>query len=213
MENKKNQLLIGVILVVIGIYTLLNRWISLPFWNLEQMWLLIAGGALLFLYHTKQKVWALIVGSIFVFCGALRLVSPIFMHNISLTAPMIFMIPGFVFIILYFANGVIGFLIPGSILIWFGIFIGLVTNGWVNGILVPISLFGNMGMAFMTMYILGRTRIGKWPLIPGMILLGFSLFLFTGFSAGTIFRIASSLVPIILIGLGIWIVFKNGQSR
>lgn len=213
MNEKKNQALIGIIIVVLGIYSLLSQWIDLPFIRMRNLPVLFVASALLLLYYTKRKNWALITGMTIGFFGILGVFPRGYFSVGRFIAPMVFIMPGLIFMALYFANRIIGFLIPGSILIWFGIFIGLISTGIANGMMVPAVFFGSIGAAFITMYILGYSRIGKWPLIPGGILLAFGFMFFMGVSVGWIIRFAPRILPIALIIIGLFIALKGRRNQ
>lgn len=213
MNEKKNQILIGIILVVVGLYSLIAQWIHLPFIRMRNLPVLFVATALLLLYYTKRQTWALVVGMTLGFFGILGVFPSGYFNAGTFIAPMVFIIPGLIFMTLYFSKKIIGFLIPGSILLWFGIFIGLILTGMARGMMVPAVFFGSLGAAFITMYILGYPRIGKWPLIPGGILLAFGFMFFMGFSVGFIVRFAPIVIPIALIVIGILIALGSRKSQ
>ena len=174
---------------------------------------LFVATALLLLYYTKKKTWALVTGMTIGFLGILGVFPRVYINAGTIIAPMVFIIPGSIFMILYFSKRMIGFLIPGCILIWFGTFVGLVVSGLAGGMMVPSIFFGSIGAAFITMYILGYPRIGKWPLIPGGILLAFGFMFFMGFSVGVIIRFAPRIIPIAFIVIGFLLFLKGRKTQ
>ena len=213
MNDKKNQALIGVILVVVGLYSLLSQWVDLPFIKMRNLPVLFVATALLLLYYTKRKTWALVTGMTIGFLGIIGVFPRVYINAGTIIAPMVFIIPGSIFMILYFSKRMTGFLIPASILIWFGIFIGLLVSGLATGMMAPTLFFGSMGVAFITMYILGYPGIGKWPLIPGGILLAFGFMFFMGFSVGFILRFAPRIIPIAFIVIGFLLCLKGRKTQ
>ncbi|NLK21098.1 MAG: hypothetical protein GX308_03195 [Epulopiscium sp.] len=213
MSNKKNRTLIGIIIVVIGLFSLVNQWIRLPFINANNLLLLFVATALILLYYTKKETWALVVGTITGFFGILGVFPNIHINTATFIAPSVFIMPGIIFMVLYFSKRNIGLLVPASILIWFGIFVFLIISGIARGMMVPAVFFGSMGASFVSMYILGYPKIGKWPLIPGGILLLFGFMFFAGVSAGFIVRFMPKLIPVILIFIGLFIVVKGRKSQ
>lgn len=212
MNDKKNQALVGVILVVVGLYSLLSQWVDLPFIKIKNLPVLFVATALLLLYYTKRKTWALVTGMLIGFLGIIG-VFPRSINAGTFIVPMVFIIPGSIFIILYFSKRMIGFLIPGSILIWFGTFVGLTVSGLATGMMVPALFFGSIGAAFITMYILGHPGIGKWPLIPGCILLAFGFMFFMGFSVRVVTRFAPRIIPIAFIVIGFLLFIKGRKAQ
>ncbi len=213
MSKKSNQALLGVILVMAGIYAFINLFFEIPAisssWN---MTFLIIGGAMLFLYHTKGKQWALILGSICTLIGVLSIMPSLPAIGGALTGAMVFVIPGFVFMSLFFTKRVIGFLIPGSILLWFGAFIVFAALPFPE-VFKGSAFFIFLGMAFITMYVLGNRQIGRWPLIPGGILIAFGFFIVAASSIGFIFSMIPKLLPIILILIGIGVIVKGTKNQ
>ncbi|NLJ88858.1 MAG: hypothetical protein GX327_08850 [Epulopiscium sp.] len=213
MSNRKNQVLIGIIIVVIGLFAFISEWINIPFIRKDNLFALFVATALLLLYYTKKKPWALVVGMIIGFFGVLGIFPSLYFNTGTFIAPMIFIMPGIIFFILYYSKNNIGFLIPGSILIWFGIFIFLVVSGLTRGIMIPTVFFGSLGAAFLSIYIFGRHKTGKWPLIPGGILLGLGFLIFAGVSVGFIFGLGPKLIPVTLIIVGLLIVVSNSKKQ
>ncbi|NLL70995.1 MAG: hypothetical protein GX238_07685 [Epulopiscium sp.] len=211
MKDNRNQSLIGVILVLIGMYLLANRVFGidiLPFQGL--MWLFV-GGALLLLYNTKRKTWALVLGSLFILVGLLGNLSSTSLDP-SIIASLVFIIPGIVFMVLYRQTRTPGFLIPGSILLWFGSFI-FITIFPIPNVIQGGLFFLFIGMSFVMMYLLGKDMIGKWPLIPASILIGFGGVILLTSSLRVAIRFFPYIIPVILIGIGVWIIVQNRRKQ
>ena len=61
--NRKNQVLIGIIIVVIGLFAFISEWINIPFIRKDNLFALFVATALLY-YIILEKPWALVVGMI-----------------------------------------------------------------------------------------------------------------------------------------------------
>lgn len=206
MEAKSNKLLIGIILIILGIYFVANSYFN---FRMGETVLFVLGGALLLLYHTKRKVWALISG-VMIYTVWIFKTFPHLSGNIFAAA--IFLIPGIIFMILYFSKYRNSFLVTGSIFTWFGIFMVL---GAVPGLRISTGalFFICMGLSFFTMYLLNRYSMGKWTLILSIILIFLGISTYIGSPFRIVFNIIPSVVPIILIAVGIIIIIKAVSGR
>ncbi len=199
MQSKSNKFLLGLIFVLLGSFFILKEYFS---FKTSDTILFILGGALLLLYRTKRKVWSLVFGIIMFTLWIFR-VFPNLGGNLLLSS--IFMIPGVIFMVLYFSKHINAFLITGSIFVWFAIFIFLIFFNGIHGEMFFIC----MGMSFFTMYLINRNEMGKWPLFPATILIVFGILLYNGKSPfGFIFKTIPSITPILLIIIGLIIIVK-----
>lgn len=206
MELKSNKFLIGLICIIVGIYFVANEYFD---FKMGDAFLFIWGGAFLLLYHTKRKIWSLVIG-IMVYAILIFRAFPNF--GGSILVAMIFIIPGIIFMVLYFSNRKNSFLIIGSIFTWFGVFIFLTGVPSLDGMGGAV-FFITMGMAFFTMYLLNRKEIGKWPLFLAILLVILGFISYYGTSPFKfIFRLPS-IIPIIFIILGIVIIIKTAISK
>lgn len=130
-----------------------------------------AGGALLLLYVTKKKKWALALGIIVLLHAipmALSIV-PILGPGKNFRVAALFIALGCILIALYKRKGSINFLIPGAILLWMGVCVFV--SKMIGGILMkPLFLFC-LAAAFICMYAIAKDKLGKWPAIASAILL------------------------------------------
>lgn len=161
---------------------------------------------------TREKQGGLIAGIILIIVGI-----AILLANFGLLGPEFFIIVlGVAFLVAYIFRRVIGFLIPGMILLWLGAAILLVDSGVLavedEGSIILISL----GLAFVSIYIfMGRKR-HWWPLIPGgiLLILGTAILLATeNLIPLTTLQIFNLILPITLILLGIWLIFRRFSRR
>lgn len=207
MKDNRNRSLIGVILVLVGISLLSNRILGVKFLPLPEMMCFFAGGALLLLYHTKRKAWALASGSLLILFGVLRFFSNGPLHP-NILGSFLFLTPGMVFMILYRQTKSLGFLIPASILLGFG--------GFILSTLLPLSpsiqgslFFLLMGLSFMSIHFLGKNLIGRWPLFLGLLLFGLGGFILLISTLRVTMKFFPFLIPMVLVGLGIWMLKQN----
>ena len=117
MESRRNQILLGIILLFFAIYFIGTQraWItqgSLP--------LVMLGGALLLLYSTKQKQWAL-WGGLFIFAlwGCKRF-AQIPGAGGSVVGALLFLLPGFLLLRSYRTSGQENYVTPGCFGFWAG---------------------------------------------------------------------------------------------
>lgn len=206
MESKSNKLLIGIILIILGIYFISNHYFN---FKMGETILFILGGSLLLLYHTKQKVWALITGIILCALWVFKAFPEL---GGNILAAVIFLIPGIIFMILYFSKYRNSFLVTGAIFIWFGIFIVL-SGIHILGISSGGIFFICMGLSFFTMYLLNRYEMGKWTLILSIILIFFGITVYIGSPFKIIFNMIPAILPIAFIAIGIIIIVKALAHR
>jgi len=157
MNSKRNQILLGIIILIIGLAALfLPR--GARIFNMGSLVFISVGMALLLLYKTKKRSWALIFGGYLTFTGVAWLLSPIIGHRavLNIIGAMFFLIPSIAFFILYFDKNKKKFLVPASMMFWFGVFLCLKDIP----VFLRISTFGMllvfMGAAFLTIYLIGK---------------------------------------------------------
>lgn len=207
MESKSNKMLIGLICIIFGIYFIANEYFDI---KMGDAVLFVLGGALLLLYRTKRKIWALVFGIIMYSLWVFR-VFPYF--GMTALSAMIFMIPGIIFMVLYFSKRRSSFLITGSVLSWFGVFIIFIGIPSFDGLSGAI-FFICMGMSFFTMYLLNRNEIGKWPLFIAIVLIIFGIMVYLGRSPFSLFfGFIPSIIPLIFVIAGIFIILKTIISK
>ncbi len=121
--------------------------------------------------------------------------------------PLVIVVAGGGFWAGYFQNRKnYGLLMPGTILIIYGLLFWYCANaGWYNmQYLWPVFLFGP-GLGFFMLYLFGDKEKGL--LIPAGILTGLGLIFLFSFSNLSLYW------PLILIGVGIYLIYKHYKSR
>lgn len=117
-------------------------------------------------------------------------------------------------------KGSIGFLIAGCIVFMVGLFAILNDNLYL-GKFEGALFFFFVGLAFLSVYVIhtrhqinADTGSQKWPLITGLIIIAFGLFvLFTETAHIPIIRRIYSIIwPLVLIFLGLFIIFKKARK-
>ena len=75
-----------------------------------------------------------------------------------------------IFLILFFDKNKNGLLVPGMLLLWFGIFLIVSSHPFSSAL--PFSVLpACIGAAFISSYLLGTSFLNKWTLYAGVILL------------------------------------------
>lgn len=120
------------------------------------------------------------------------------------TFPVLFLLGGAAFVVVYFNRKAYGLLVPGCILIG----IGIGRLGEQSSIpLHDVNLVG-LGVGFLGIYVIDKLYRGQtpwWPLVPGLILV-----MHGGFSGHVEFgKLVSKGWPLILVILGI--LFLSGK--
>lgn len=173
MSSKRNQILIGVILLLVGIISLRQDVFDINLGGvLSFILLFVCGFAFLLLYRTKRKNWSLIVGSYLVYIGILTFKIGDFSLSSFLFPSIFFIVPAFIFLVLYYDKNKRGLLLPGMIFLWFGIFIILAGFDFFKPVL-GIFFFICMGTAFLASSIIGKEFLGKW--VKGVYLICYTL--------------------------------------
>ncbi|MDR1687680.1 MAG: hypothetical protein LBS21_03600 [Clostridiales bacterium] len=162
MNIKGNQILLGIILLLVGVLTLFYNTFNLSYGKIAVFAVLsVCGFAFLLLYRTKRKSWSLILGANLVYIALINFPLGAFSLASHLLPPMFFIVPSFIFLVLYFDKGKRGLLLPGSFFLAIGIFIFLTTFDF----LAPaygILFFSLIGASFVFARIIGKTFIGRW---------------------------------------------------
>lgn len=218
MNSKRNQILLGVIIFAIGLLTFLFPGGSFLY-NFRSVIFIAAGLAFLLLYKTKKHGWSLIFGSYLTFTGVAWLLSPIIGTKavLSFIGSMFFIVPAIVFLVLYFDKNKRELLVPASLMLWFGIFLCAKDFPGLRD-LNSIGLFLIcFGASFLTMFVLGKSRIGRWALITGAVLALIGLIsVIAGLGpfgiAGMIFSNLGRILAVLLIAASIFIIIKAAKK-
>jgi len=146
MEYKKNQILLGIIGLLLAVYFIgvQRAWFvqgNLPF--------VMLGGALLLLYTTKQKKWALWVGLfIFALWGYAHF-SRIPRMGGCIIGVLLFLVPGVILLHSYEVSGKENYIIPGCFGFWAGCYMMIMSFSIFSHRLCSL-LFLSLGMVVYT---------------------------------------------------------------
>ena len=166
---KKNNYLVGIALVFIGLALFLKNY------NISVMNTLMLLGGLYFLYNyvTKRYQPYLIFGIVLSAAGSVMLLRDLGTLNFDRSGEMFFLTLGAIFLFFYFTKGITGFIFPGYILPAFVIY-SLVENN-VNDHYMWPSFFILLGLAFYLIYFTAFIHKSSWPLVTGTILILFGI--------------------------------------
>jgi hypothetical protein len=212
MNSRNNQVLLGIIILLLGVFSLAQSFLNI---NYGAISLMVIGFALIMLYKTKRKSWSLIVGVYLVYFGIISFLNMFGLESVTsiLTGSVFFLVPGTIFMILFFDKGKEGLLIPASLLLWFGVYVFIGSFDF-NNLAFPGLFFACMSMAFFTIYFLGKNIKRKWAFYLGFILLGIGAFRIMGFLSNTAFvGSVGRFLPALLIILGLIIIFKKTKKQ
>ena len=215
MDSKKNMVLLGLIVALIGV---LSIFINLTGVTVFDLMLFAAGAALLLLYRTKRKSWSLILGGYLAYFGFSQVLNNLTRGFFSepLFIAMFFIVPALIFFVLYFDKNKRGLLIPASLLFWLGLHFIL------RDIRIPFALFSNfylyMAAAFFTIFMFAKNYMGKWPLYTSIVLLVIGAFeVIISVSDNLLFTNYGILGPVAVVLAGVVIVItallKNRNNR
>jgi len=152
---KPNKILVGIILVLVGVFSLLRNYI--PF-NFGMLMMLVTGLALLLLYRQKKAVWSLFAGAYLTYFGALQFLGWVGIRlGGHVFVGMFFIVPGIIFMVLYLEKKKRGLLIPSCVLLCLGAFITI--SGGIFRMLrmIPYAII-IMGVMMILKSILNKPR-------------------------------------------------------
>jgi len=176
MSSRSNQLLLGIIIMLIGLFLLFRPSFS---FSISAVMFTISGLAFLLLYRTKRQSLSLVFGGYLTYVGLMGFMQP-YMHlreTFNVVAAMFFIVPALIFLVLYYDKGKRGLLLPSMLMLGFGIFLfskGLTIFSQQKGLLFMVC----MGLALVLTFLLGRGYTKRLVLILGcvMIVCGFTFF-------------------------------------
>ena len=208
--NKKNNILLGVILLLLGVYTIAMKFFDI---NYGSMPMLLAGAAFLLLYFTKEKLWALFIGFFIFLKGCSRHFSNISFVNNRLFWGLFFLLPGIFMVYKYRKTKQNKYLVPGSFSLWSGIFIlssFIECLDCISGGLLFICL----GLTFLTSYLLSGARVGRGYIVTSIIMFLTGTFLMTGIRpASLIAGYGTYIGSVILIVISVTILIKAIKQK
>ena len=174
MNFKKNKLLLGIIILIIGTVALLGG--TPIFKGIGYFVTLFAGLAFLLLYKTKRKLWSLFIGGFLTYIGTVHIITPLIGRRLAnnMFGAMFFLVPAIAFFVLYLYKNKRGLIVPAAVMLWFGIFLCIKDTPVFNWFNTSGLFFLCMGASFFMIYIMGR--FGKWSVITGITLSMFGFF-------------------------------------
>ncbi|MCL2352951.1 MAG: hypothetical protein FWC55_10510 [Firmicutes bacterium] len=167
--NRSNVLVLGVILVLVGIFSAAQRFFTVHFWHAA----LLAGGfAFLMLYQGKRKTWSLALGLYLLGGGAVAILSGALPGRVTaaLVWALFFIAPGVTFLTRFYARGRRGALYAASFLLWFGLFTVLAALPAFKGAGAALFL-ACAGCSFLFVYFAGGRGPDRGALYAGACLL------------------------------------------
>lgn len=207
---KRNNDLIGIILILIGVVVFLLNADLLS----GNALLILVGLSFLVIYFNRRYTWSLIAGMIIIVVGATSMIDDLFPSKTDLTGFVFLFGLGIVFLALYYTKRIVGFVFPGFLLPSIGIYT-LVSSLYPEDI--SWSFFFLLGLSFYGIYLAEFIKKGNnWPLIPGTILIGFAALLYlisNNIIKTSLWKAISYAWPAILIVIGIKIIFDNVKYR
>lgn len=210
MGTRKNQILLGVILLLIGVYTIAVKYFNINYGSFP---VVMFGGTLILLYYTKNKPWALMVGSIVLLCGMSNILRHIPVIGDSLLGALLFMLPGIILILMYIRRKNICCIIPGCFAVWIGIFIILSSIPMCSSIAGAL-FFICFGLAFLSSYFISNKRLGVWTVILSSVMFIIGIFFMIGINPVSIyFNYSAYLGSLVLIAFSIFIIIKGIKNK
>ncbi len=160
----------------------------------------------------RESQGAFIAGIILIIIGI-----AILLRNLGFLGPGIFVTAiGASFLIAYAFKRLLGFLIIGMVLFWIGVAAipvqAHIISSRLNGPLVLTAL----GISFIAVYAFMGRRRHWWPLVLGGILLlvgAVGILSVLGVLPLTFAQLSSLILPIVLIAIGIWLIFRQFYPR
>lgn len=207
---KRNDFSVGVILIVIGVIIFLFNTNILP----DDVLLLGLGVTLLVAYYYKRHLGYLIAGLILAVIGITSLIEEYLITQADLASLFFMWGLGIVFLVLYFAKHIRGFVYPGCILPAIGTYSFL---DEIYNIEIGWAFFLLLSIAFYVIYLIEHKKTGNtWSIIPGTVLLILSGFFFLtskDIISSSFWKTISYIWPIILILIGGRIVYNNSKLK
>ena len=104
-----------------------------------------------------------------------------------------------------------GYAVPAGILLGFGSFIWFTETGILRGPDAGGLFFVFLGLGFLATYAIVARPRAVWPLFPGMVLIGFGVFIQAAMFGAPIaqFWRLGQYWPLILVAVGVWLLLRN----
>lgn len=201
-QSKKQGLIWGVLLVVLGVLMLIETFTDLSTW----VWVGILGAAglvTLVLYFTEPSDWGLLIPT-YVLWAIAALVTLVTLDILrdEVIATFVLAVIALPFLVGFLRDrSRWGLLIPAYILFAVGIMVGLIGWGILDDLLIPAYVLLAVAIPFFVVYV--RNPKQWWPLIPGGItaVIGLSFLIAE--------NIAQYIGAIALVVVGVWILVRQ----
>jgi hypothetical protein len=202
----KQNLIWGILLIVFGVAAFIESFTDLTNWG----WVAILFAAGVFTagvsWSTRSK-WAYLIPTYVLWsvAGLIALITLDFLRKEAIATYVLAAI-AIPFVVAFLRNKSLwGLLIPAYVLFAVGIMVGLIGLGWLYDLLIPVYIMFAIAIPFFIVYV--RNPKNWWALIPGGIMgvIGFSFMLAT--------PSVRYIVPIAMVLIGIWILFRQFIRR
>lgn len=207
---RKDNYLLGILLVVIGILFLLLNFNIISF----KLLLFLLSIGLIIGYFSTHRLGYLVSGLILLIISSVSLLNEIILPSINIKSFLFLSIFGVIFLILYFKQNNKIFLILGGILPSIGLY-NLINKISVNNVIW--SLFLLIGIAFFIIYLVGYKRSGiEWPRHLSIIMLVISILLWFSSKITGQFKFRKFILylwPLLLIIIGGKIIYNIIKSK
>lgn len=167
MEIKRKKQLI-LFACLIGIYFFILHYFELEH-ERKILSFLLLGIAFIYLYKSKNKDWALLMGGIVVVLGIGRPVLNIPMIGKNLFVALLLMILGLFLLWDYFKYKNENYLVPGCFMVWAGGYVLLIAFSFFRLIACTLLCIC-LGMVFISAYFLGKCKISTWIIAISILL-------------------------------------------
>jgi len=176
MNSKTEQIVIGLIVLLFGVFVAAN--VSFGFdWGALSF--LALGMGFILMYKTKRKNWALVLGVYLAYFGLSLSVLETFPRTGSdlrlfetLAGSLFFAVTGIMFMVFFYDKNKRGLLIPGAL------FTGVGVNRFLSQTFSVDLLWAELlihAVCFYIIYRLGNYFLGKWPKYVSVILVAAAL--------------------------------------
>ncbi|EOD00043.1 hypothetical protein [Caldisalinibacter kiritimatiensis] len=202
----KNDKVLGLILILIGIGVLLLNTNLLP----KGVVLAAVGVAFLIGYSNKKITGYLVSGLILIALGIGSIANEFSFTTTDLSGPLFLWALGMAFLVIYFVKNIKGFIYPGCILPAIGTFV-LIQDMYDSDLLWVFFLL--IALSFFVVYLLEfRKQNVSWPLIPASVLAVISVIFFLiseNIISNDFWRIVSYIWPLLLVIAGVRIIYNS----
>lgn len=207
--NKNTRLYLGIFMILVGVVFLLDLNGVLPRSFFGEYVNIILAVGIFAIYLRSRKFYVLMWASFFAFNGILIIVDG-FIPGYNYWSGA-FLLPGLMLLVAFIAKQSIGYLIPGSLLTCWGIYLFLITAYVLTGFTIVLGTFFIFtGIAFLIIFFYDDA---SWAAIPSIILGGFGVFVaaigFGPIARNTLFQ----MISIAIIVIGVMLILKSLLHR